>query len=74
MTEVAGKFVVEQHVKGRWHVIFRGDRTQARLYWDSVPAGRYGGIKVSGPDGRVILARGGANGDAHRFKQAKERR
>ena len=65
---------VEQHVKGVWHVIFRGSRVEARIYWDSVPAGRYGGILVRGPDGNVILARGGANGDAHRFAQAKGRR
>jgi len=70
----AGQFVVSQHVKGAWHVLFRGERTQARIYWDSVSAGRYGGIRVTGPDGQVILAGGGANGDAHRFKQAKEKR
>lgn len=74
MEQDAESHVVEQHVKGVWHEIFRGSRTQARLYWDSVPAGRYGGIRVLGPDRKVILARGGANGDAHRFGQKKERR
>lgn len=64
-------FTVEQHVHDTWHILFRGDRAQACLYWDAVPAGKGIGIVIRGPDGALVRARGGANGDAHRFNLSK---
>jgi hypothetical protein len=50
-------FTVEQHVRDAWHILFRGDRAQANLYWDAAPAGRYAGIVIRGPGGAVVRTR-----------------